>query len=299
MEMFQQLIVNVSLEEALEQMSGYAKFVKDPVMKKRAVSYKLMDNLHYCSAISTRSLVQKKEDPGPFNISCTIRSLEIAKALCDLGVSINLMSLAIYKNLGLGDPTPTNMRLMMADKLVASFIFPMYFVILDYEVDFKVPIILGRPFFATESVLIDLQANEFLFRMNDEVVLFYVCQSMKKDKEMSVFSIVDVYYEDEQEVPIEEKFDVEPLATVLINFDREGIAEYEETVCALIGMGSYYYTLKHLDLDLFNQLTPSAKPSVEEPPELELKKLLGHLQYVFLGNRNTLPIIIIADLGEK
>ena len=63
---------------------------------------------------------------------------------------------------------------------VASFIFPMDFVILDYEVDFEVPIILGRPFLSTISMLIDLRANELLFRLKYEVVQFNVCQSIKQ-----------------------------------------------------------------------------------------------------------------------
>lgn len=120
---------------------------------------------------------------------------------------------------------------------------------------------------------------------------------MKQHKEMGVFSIVDVYYEDEQEVPIEEKFFVEPLAAVLMNFDSEGIEEYEEIVCALTGMGSYSYALKKLDLDLKNRPIPPAKPSIEEPPVLELKELPGHLRYVFLGSGNTLPMIIAANLN--
>ena len=56
-----------------------------------------------CSAIATRSLVQKKEDPGAFTIPCTVGLLHFAKALCDLGGSINLMPLSIYKKMGLGD----------------------------------------------------------------------------------------------------------------------------------------------------------------------------------------------------
>lgn len=42
---------------------------------------------------------------------------------------------------------------------VGNFIFPTDFVILDCEVDFEEPIILGRPFLATGSVLIDLRSN--------------------------------------------------------------------------------------------------------------------------------------------
>ena len=118
MTMLKQLTINVPLVEALEQMPGYAKFMKDLLTKKRAASYELADNFHHCSAIATRSLVQKKADPGSFTIPCTVGSLDFAKALCDLGASINLMPLAIYRQLGLGDPTPTNMRLVMADRSV-------------------------------------------------------------------------------------------------------------------------------------------------------------------------------------
>ncbi|XP_016546381.2 uncharacterized protein LOC107846533 [Capsicum annuum] len=272
-----------------------------------------MDNLHHCSSISTRSLVQKKADPRAFTIPCSIGSLNFAKALCDLGESINIIPLEVYKKLGLGNPTPTNIILVMADRSVkrpveilfdvlvkvASFIFPTDFMILDFKVDFKVPIILGRPFLTTGSVLIDLQTSELKFRLNDDVVSFNVCKLMKQQKKISVFSIVDVYYEDDQDVPIEEKFSMEILVAVLMNFDRESIEEYKETVCALIGKGSYSYAPKKLYLDLKNHPTPPTKPSIEEPLVLELKELSSHLRYVFLGSGNTLPVIIVADLGEQ
>ncbi|XP_047264314.1 uncharacterized protein LOC124896684 [Capsicum annuum] len=96
MAMLKKLTVNVPLVEALEQMLRYAKFMKDLVMKKRVVSYEPLDNLHHCSAISTRSLVQKKSDLGAFTISYTIGSLDVAKALCDIGARINLISLVVY-----------------------------------------------------------------------------------------------------------------------------------------------------------------------------------------------------------
>ncbi|XP_047267207.1 uncharacterized protein LOC124897804 [Capsicum annuum] len=104
-----QLTINLPLVEALEQIPRYAKFIKDLIMKKWSVTFKLMDNLHHCGAISIRSLVLQKVDLGAFTIPCTIRPLDFAKALCDLGASINLMPLDVYKKLGLGDTTPTNM----------------------------------------------------------------------------------------------------------------------------------------------------------------------------------------------
>ncbi|XP_015161069.1 uncharacterized protein [Solanum tuberosum] len=101
-----QLSVSIPPVEALEQMPGYAKFMKDLVTKKRVVSLNFINDVHHCSAIATRTLVQKKEDPGAFTKPCTIQSIKFAKPLCDLGASINLMSLAIYKKLGLGFQDP-------------------------------------------------------------------------------------------------------------------------------------------------------------------------------------------------
>ena len=156
--------------EALEQMSDYAKFMKDVVTKKRSFTFEDDNRMQHCSAMAARSLVQKKEDPGVFTIPCTVRSLNFARALCDLGASINLMPLSIYKKLGLGDPKPTVMRLLMADRTVKrpigilhdvlvkveSFIFLADFVILDWEVNFEVSIILWRSFLATGRVLVDM-----------------------------------------------------------------------------------------------------------------------------------------------
>ena len=169
--MLKQLSINVPLVEALEQMPDYAKFMKDLVTKKRSVTFEDDDRLQHCSAIATRSLVQKKEDPSAFTIPYTVGPLHFEKALCNLGASINIMSFLIYKKLGLGDPKPTVMRLLMADQTVKrpigilhsvlakveSFIFPADFVILDCEVDFQVSIILGRSFLATGRALVDME----------------------------------------------------------------------------------------------------------------------------------------------
>ncbi|XP_015161557.1 uncharacterized protein [Solanum tuberosum] len=191
--MLKQLSINLLLIEALEQMPRYAKFMKDLVTKKRAVSFENDEKLQHCSAISSRSLVQNKEDPGAFTIPCTIGKMHFAKALCDLGANINLMPLLIYKKLGLGAPKPTSMHLLMADRTVTrligvlqdvlvkvgSFIFPTDFVILDCEVDFEVPIILGRPFLVTGCALIDMERGQMKFRLNKEEVTFNICKSMK------------------------------------------------------------------------------------------------------------------------
>ncbi|XP_070047506.1 uncharacterized protein [Nicotiana tomentosiformis] len=111
-------------------------------------------------------MAPKLEDPGAFTIPCTIGSAEFAKSLCNLGASINLMPYSVFKILGIGQPRPTSMRLQMADRTmkillgviedvlvrVDKFILPANFVILNCEVDYEVPIILGRPFLAMGKV---------------------------------------------------------------------------------------------------------------------------------------------------
>ncbi|KAL5563949.1 hypothetical protein UlMin_033696 [Ulmus minor] len=100
-------------------MLKYDKFLKDILSNKR--------KLEECEAIAlteeTTALLQKKlppklKDPGSFSIPCTIGENFHTKALCDLGASINLMPLSIFRKLGLGEPTPTMVSLVMADRSI-------------------------------------------------------------------------------------------------------------------------------------------------------------------------------------
>ncbi|MDV3192359.1 MAG: hypothetical protein Q8853_02925, partial [Candidatus Phytoplasma australasiaticum] len=102
------------------------------------------------------------------------------------------------------------MRLLMVDRTVKKpmgilydvlvkvekFIFPVDFLILDCEVDFEVPIILGRPFLATGRVLMDIEVGQHRFRVNDKEVVFDIRQSMKHPNELKgeAWAIVEVYY---------------------------------------------------------------------------------------------------------
>ncbi|XP_070050076.1 uncharacterized protein [Nicotiana tomentosiformis] len=114
-QMMKSLSINVPLVEALEDMPSYAKFMKDLVTKKQSMNFETIKVTHQVSAI-VHSMAPNLEDLGAFTIPCTIGSAEFAKALCDLGSSINLMPYLIFKNLGIGKPRPTSMRLQMADR---------------------------------------------------------------------------------------------------------------------------------------------------------------------------------------
>ena len=114
------------------------------------------------------------------------------------------MPLSIYKKLGLGDPKPTTMRLLMADRTVKrpigilhdvlvkveSFIYSAYFVILDCEVDFEVTIITRRQFLATGRALVDMEKGQMKFWLNNEEATFNICRSVRQSGEIQLVSAI-------------------------------------------------------------------------------------------------------------
>ncbi|GJX50770.1 reverse transcriptase domain-containing protein [Tanacetum coccineum] len=127
-----------------------------------------------CSAVILKKLPEKLGDPGRFLIPCGFGEFDNHLALADLGASINLMPLSIWKKLGLPDLTSTRMVLELADRTISKplgiaenvfvkvgkFYFPVDFVILDFVADPRVPLILGRPFLRTARVLIDVHGGK-------------------------------------------------------------------------------------------------------------------------------------------
>ncbi|XP_019260610.1 PREDICTED: uncharacterized protein LOC109238579 [Nicotiana attenuata] len=105
--------------DALREMPGYAKTMKDLMSQKFDLQdLSTITLTQTCSVVVTRPMAQKVSDPGSFTIPCTIGSYVFAKALGDLGASINLMLLAIYTKLGIGRAKPTSMLLQLADRTV-------------------------------------------------------------------------------------------------------------------------------------------------------------------------------------
>ena len=92
MDIFKKLHVNIPFAEALKQMTGYMKFMKDILSKKRKLGdYEIVSLLEECSIILQKKLPPKLKDPGSFTIPFAIGNAVFERALCDLGASINLM----------------------------------------------------------------------------------------------------------------------------------------------------------------------------------------------------------------
>ncbi|KAH9771738.1 hypothetical protein KPL71_012802 [Citrus sinensis] len=194
-----QLHINIPFVEALEQMPNYAKFFKDILTKKRRLrEFKTVALTQESSRMLQSKIPQKMKDPGSFTIPCSIGTKYSGKALCDLGASINFMHLSVFKQLGVGECRPTTVTLQLADRShaypegkiedvlvkVDKFIFLVDFIVLDFEADKEVPIILERPFLATGKTLIDVQKGELTMRVNDQQVTFNVLDAMKSPDEI-------------------------------------------------------------------------------------------------------------------
>ncbi|XP_075088087.1 uncharacterized protein LOC107777215 [Nicotiana tabacum] len=179
LEMLKQIQVNIPLIDALKEMLGYAKMMKDLVSRKfNFQDLATVTLTQTCSAVVTRPIAEKLSDLGSFTIPCTIGDFAFAKALCDLGANINLMPLAIYKRLGIERARPTSKLLQLADRTVkrpssilddvliqvGKFVFPADFVILDCKVDEEISIILGRPFLSMGRALVDCETGELKMR---------------------------------------------------------------------------------------------------------------------------------------
>nr|GEX11091.1 reverse transcriptase domain-containing protein [Tanacetum cinerariifolium] len=181
-QMFKQLHINITLADALILMPKYQKMLKVLLSNKEKLhelgNTPLNEN---CSAVILKKLPEKLGDFGKFLIPCGFSELK-CKALADLGSSINLMPLSVWKKLGLPKLISTRMTLELANRAICTlagiardvfvpvgkFTFPADFVIVDYESDPRVPLILGRPFLRTARALIDVHGEEMILPDGDE-----------------------------------------------------------------------------------------------------------------------------------
>nr|GEZ76106.1 hypothetical protein [Tanacetum cinerariifolium] len=114
-QMFKQLHLNITLAEALVLMPKYQKMLKALLSNKEKLQELANTPLNEnCSAIILKKLPEKLGDPGKFLIPCGFSEPK-CKALADLGASINLMPLSVWKELGLHDLIPTSMTLELAN----------------------------------------------------------------------------------------------------------------------------------------------------------------------------------------
>ncbi|GKA39058.1 reverse transcriptase domain-containing protein [Tanacetum coccineum] len=208
-QIFQDLRFDISFADALLLMPRFAPTIKSLLMNKEKLlelaKIPLNEN---CSAMLLKKLPEKLGDPGKFLIPCNFPGMDVCHALADLGASINLMPLSIWKKLSLPDLTPTRMTLELADRSithpkglaedifvkVGNFHFPTDFVIVDFKADPRVPLILGRSFLRTNRALIDVYEGQLVLRDGNEQITFHVNGTSKhpqKHKNKSIKMVND------------------------------------------------------------------------------------------------------------
>nr|GEZ34594.1 hypothetical protein [Tanacetum cinerariifolium] len=251
--------------------------------------------LHMLKLASTfKSLLSNKEKL--FDLA----KIEECLALADFRSSINLMPLYVWTKLSLLELTPTRMTLKLANRPVAypvsvaedvfvkvrKFYFPTEFFVVDYDVDPRVPLILGRPFLRTARALIDIVQRvaipllwilsllllppSFTPFEGSEFILEEIETILRTPDELS--NMDDDYYDTEGDILYLKKLVNEDPSLNLPPMKNEDLKQFDVTM---------------------------TKPSTEEPPKLELKDLPSHLEYAFLEGTDKLSVIISKELKDE
>ncbi|GJS41782.1 reverse transcriptase domain-containing protein [Tanacetum coccineum] len=305
-EIFKDMSFEISFMDALTLMPKFTSTVKALIGNKEKLSEIARTPLNeHCSAIILNKLPEKLGDPGRFLIP--------------------------YVNVKVG-----------------VFQFPADFVVVDFEPDPRVPLILGRCFLKTSRALIDVYEGELTLRVDNEAITYNLDQTSRysvsyNDMTANRIDVVELACEEySQEVlgfsdaiasgnptpgydPI-----VSNSSPTLIPFGDSDFLLLEEAD-AFLSLAddptspevdeSYYdpegdilileALLNSDPLPPPNQgnylpkirkeLKPceakTAKSSIDEPTEVELKDLPPHLKYAFLEDNNKFPVIIAKDLS--
>ncbi|KAJ9535161.1 hypothetical protein OSB04_un001760 [Centaurea solstitialis] len=322
---FRKVQVNIPLLDAIKQVPRYAKFLKELCTNKRKLKgNEKISMSQNVSAVLQKRLPPKCDDLGMFTIPCKVGNVSVNQALCDLGASINVMPYAIYSSLDVGSLRPTGVVLQLADRSIVypkgvledvlvqvnQLVFPADFYVIDLEENNTSKagmILLGRPFLKTARTKIDVFDGTLTMEFDGEIIKFNIYDAMRYPSDVSSLCFVDII-----ETLSDTMFDLsnEDVLEVILDRDltngslKKLAQEYklDDDYAELVSWmekgrpSKPRYEVAKIDL-------PSSHtrllPSVEQAPELELKPLPDHLKYAYLGDKETLPVIISATLSPK
>ncbi|GJX36653.1 reverse transcriptase domain-containing protein [Tanacetum coccineum] len=270
-------------------------------------------------------------------------------ALANLGASITLMPLSVWKKLSLPELTPTCMTLELVDRSitqpigiaedvylkVGKFKFPADFVVVDFDVDPRVPLILRRSFLKTRRALIDVSEGELTLCVEKEAVTFNLDQTSRysynyddmtanridgiemacEEYSQEVLGFSDVIASGNPTPCGDSDFLLEEVDAFLALEDDPTSPEVDHSYYDPEGdilllesflnddpslppptQGNYLLKIRK-ELKVCEAKTD--KSSIDEPPEIKLKDLPPHLEYAFLEGDDKLPIIIAKDLSVE
>nr|GEV73189.1 reverse transcriptase domain-containing protein [Tanacetum cinerariifolium] len=289
-QIFHDLHFDISLADALLLMPKFASTIKSKLANKdklfELAKVSLNEN---CSAMLLKKLLEKLRDP---ELTPTWMTLELA------------------------DRSITHPKGVAEDVFfkVGKFHFLTDFMVVDFEADPRVPLILGRSFLRTGRALIDVYGEEITLRVNEESVTFNLNQTMRysltyDENSVNRVDVIDIACEEFVQDVLDFQYNPKSSNPTLVSdasvsendVSKEPIVKSSSQTLTPFGESDFF--LEEIEDFLNDDLIPtgienSAKSSVEEPPELELKELLSHLKYTFLEDSNKFPVIIAKNLKD-
>nr|GEV69669.1 reverse transcriptase domain-containing protein [Tanacetum cinerariifolium] len=322
-QIFKDMSFEISFADALILMPKFASTLKALIGNKEKLSEMARTLLNeHCFAVLLKKLPKKLGDPGKFLFPCDFPGMAECLALADLGDSINLMPFYVWKRLSLPDLTPTCMTLELADRSISrpvgvaedvyvkvgSFHFPADFVVVDFDTDPRVPLILRRSFLKIGRDLIDVfkEYSQEVLGFSDTIYSgnptpYYDLIVSTTSPTLTLFENSDFLLE---EVDAILAIEDEPTSSEFYQpyLDPEGdillLEAFLNDDPSLPPSNQRNY-LPEVRKELKICEAYSNKSSVDEPPVVELKILPPHLEYAFLEGDDKLPVIIAKDLSVE
>nr|GEV19300.1 reverse transcriptase domain-containing protein [Tanacetum cinerariifolium] len=193
-EIFKDMSFKISFTDALILMPKFSSTLKALIGNKEKLNEMARTPMNeHCLAVILNKLPRKLGDPGKFLIPCEFLGMDECLALADFGASINLMPFSVWEALSLLKLTLTCMALKLVDRLVFKpigiakdvsfkvgvFYFPADFVVVDFEPDPRVPLILERCFLKTGRALIDVHKGKLTLRIRNEAITYNLDQTVR------------------------------------------------------------------------------------------------------------------------
>nr|GFB11779.1 hypothetical protein [Tanacetum cinerariifolium] len=227
----------------------------------------------HCSAVLLKKLPEKLGDPGK-----TYPEFNDSRTSGPVNLSTNCVAEDVYVKVG-------------------KFHFPTDFVVVDFDADPRVPLILGRSFLKTERALIDVFEGELTLRVVKEAITFNLDQTSRystnyNDMRAKQIDGIDIACEEySQEVLY--FFDVIASGNPTPYYDLI----VSTTSSTLTPLGNSDFLLE--EVDAFLTLEDDPTSSKVDQSYVELKELPPHLEYIFLEGDDKLPVIITKDLSVE
>nr|GEW46052.1 hypothetical protein [Tanacetum cinerariifolium] len=310
-EIFKEMSFEISFTDALILMLKFASTLKALIENKEKLSEMARTSMNeHCSAVIQNKLPRKLGDPDKF----LIPSLSLPK-LTPTCMTLELADHSISKPIGIAKDVSFK---------VGVFHFPADFVVVNFEPNPRVPLILERCFLKTSQALIDVHKGELTLRIKNEAITYNLDQTevlgfsdtttsgnltphddliistmsptltLFGDIDFLIFEEADAFLglEDDPNSPKINPFYYDPKEDILL---LETILNSEQ----LPPLPNHEQYLPSFKKELKVCEAKTIKSSVDEPPEVELKDLPHHLEYAFLEGDNKLLFIIAKELGDE